>query len=348
MLSRPILFLSFLVALSGAARADVDYPVVGDRGDHQDRDRCAAGQYLVGLVVRSGAWIDSVALKCSNVPAGHAPTLTTLMTRGGPGGNPFAGTDQCAAGSVAAGVRFTFTNNNRQVRKLILECRPLKGGDATEVAVGVVGDTQSPHDHICPAHQVAVGLHVNWGKHVNGVGVVCDAEPVKSLPGPSDVSKFSKCDSYARSANEQSAEALSRQCDTDQRVGRWQVNYGGHFGWCWSMTAANDLPNKERGERAGLLSRCRTLKPLGGGTTPPAPACTASAVVTNRACMNVDGSPSTVLAPGSLHAAGCGATDAQALAFAKAQFASQAALAEQPTPGACTYAVQKASGCLCR
>jgi hypothetical protein len=159
-------------------------------------------------------------------------------------------------------------------------------------------------------------------------------------------STTARCNAYADRAVAQAQEYFARGCGPASN--RWQENWQAHFNFC--MGPDGDIADRETSEREGLLSQCRTVNPLPGGGQ-PAPAggaCNVSVVVRNDACLNLDGTLSAYVAPGSLTALGCGADQNAALAAAKASFSSQAALADDPTPGACTYTVETTQGCLCR
>lgn len=82
---------------------------------------------------------------------------------------------------------------------------------------------------------------------------------------------------------------------------------------------------------------------------PPATeACAFTAVAANAACINADGTPSS-LTPGGTTANGCGGTPANAQARAKAVLGAALCLSDgnSPQPGCCTYTVRTAQGCGC-
>ena len=89
-------------------------------------------------------------------------------------------------------------------------------------------------------------------------------------------------------------------------------------------------------------------------TTPPAvpagEACSVSVIIRNSSCLNVDGTPSTILTPGSTSATGCGSTSENALTRAKLSFQQFSCISEgdEPAPGCCTYTQQVVAACLCR
>lgn len=338
-----------LSAIVAGPAAATDLPQYGARGDRSFREVCAPGTYLVGLQVRSGLWIDQVAIKCARVaPNGTTSGVTVSAAHGGDGGGPFRGQDQCAQGSIINGLNFSFTPNDRQVRQFWMVCRPAVGGGPTLVGVGNKADSLTPYRQECLPREVAVGLHGNSGRHLNAVGLICAREPIPTKPTEAEAAKMHRCAGYAGLAVAQAKEWADRQCAAPT-PGRWSTNYRDHYGWCMSLVAGDKLPDHEASARRGPLSQCRTSNPLSGFRGQDAGgACTHSAVLKNDVCLESDGRPSAHWDSGSLTVPGCGGTAQQALANAKALFAQQSAMAERPIAGACTYTVQQVQGCLCR
>jgi hypothetical protein len=90
--------------------------------------------------------------------------------------------------------------------------------------------------------------------------------------------------------------------------------------------------------------------PPGQPTSPPSESCSISVTIRNRSCLNADGSPSTILEPGTTSASGCGGNRENARLRAKLNFQQFSCLTEgdQPSPGCCTYSEEVVQGCLCR
>ena len=166
---------------------------------------------------------------------------------------------------------------------------------------------------------------------------VCGGEP-----------NFVRCDKYARQAVAQGAEATARGCGVSGP--QWTASsYEGHLTWCTGQP--QNVAESEAREREGPLSLCRTINPLPGGTVPPAQeTCSWSVTVKNQTCLNLDSTPSSIIA-GSLSAPGCGSNRDVALQRAKLNFASSVGCLSEgnsATPGCCTYSQQTTQGCLCR
>jgi len=345
-----VTFAWTFVMLAAFPVAATDLSKIGASGDGSYREVCAPGSYLVGLQVRSGLWIDQVAIKCARVaPNGSTGGVTISTAHGGDGGGLFSGKDSCDRGSIVIGLDFSFTPNNRQVRQFRMTCRPSAGGGTTTVAVGNTGDPITYRQE-CPPREVAIGIHGNSGRHVNAVGLICGGEPIPTRPTPAEAAKRQRCAGYAGLAVAQSKEWFERGCGPTTDRNRWSTNYRGHYGWCMSLPANDSSPEGESRARRGPLSQCRTINPLpGSGGSASGPACNYSAVIRNDVCLDSNGNPSTYWDSGSSSLPGCGSTADQAVANAKALFSiSILPLAERPTPGMCTYTVERVTGCLCR
>jgi hypothetical protein len=85
-------------------------------------------------------------------------------------------------------------------------------------------------------------------------------------------------------------------------------------------------------------------------TRPPqGESCDISVTIQNKSCINVDGTPSTILNPGTTSGLGCGSTEENALTRAKQSYQQFGCITdgEQASPGCCTYSKQAVQGCLC-
>jgi uncharacterized protein with LGFP repeats len=160
--------------------------------------------------------------------------------------------------------------------------------------------------------------------------------------------RVERCNAYARTAVKQSEEFLMRGCGPQDK--RWQTNFQNHFNFCIGPDGAKS--DSETRNRSGTLSQCATINPLPPQTQPGglvnSEACSYTAVITNQQCLNLDGSSSSVIAPGTVTSRGCGATPQAALDRAKVNFSvGFGQLSDQPSPGACTYSTQVQQGCGC-
>lgn len=166
-----------LVAIGGGAVAK-DFDPFGDRGDHQGSDKCPAKQFLVGARVRVGDWMDQIAIICAPLNSeGITGTRTTGQPRGGTSGA--APVDKtCAPNEIIVGVGLLMTPENRQVRMLRFNCASMRAPTRHDLDVG--NTTHGAPSNIrqdCPADQAIVGIKINYGLHVNAIGVMCGVKP---------------------------------------------------------------------------------------------------------------------------------------------------------------------------
>lgn len=157
------------------ALAAKEYAPVGGGGDSSARDVCPAGQFLIGMRVRSGAWMDQMSITCGAInPDGSIGTQSNGPTRGGNGGGPSQGT--CGAGKIVSGLGMLFTEGNRQVLTIDLNCRSTTGPDRSNFRLGQEppGFSRFPTEiQPCPNGEAAVGVQGRYGRHVNALGLIC-------------------------------------------------------------------------------------------------------------------------------------------------------------------------------
>jgi hypothetical protein len=93
------------------------------------------------------------------------------------------------------------------------------------------------------------------------------------------------CEAYADFAVEQFRSKSLLRCEGGLREW-WSGNYVYHHGWCASLPAGSDLPEKGIADRAAVLSRCESLDTAQHGA-PPAPPAQPNAVA--AACESIPG-----------------------------------------------------------
>jgi hypothetical protein len=137
--------------------------------------------------------------------------------------------------------------------------------------------------------------------------------------------------------------------------GQWRVSRDGTKPW--EIIAVSKAPGLADPGKSRLVSgnyvgdsRADKFRSDTGNCVSQGEACSVSVIVRNGTCLNVDGTPSTILSPGQTSAVGCGGTVDQARARAKASFRSFACLTEgnQPVAGCCTFTEEVVQGCLCK
>jgi hypothetical protein len=180
------------LALLGTASVTalaVDFDPVGGSGDHQDTDRCPPGKYLAGVRFRSGSWMDQITIACAPMDASGTVGASDFPfpAKGGGGG----GADEafCKGNQIVFGMNYTLTINN-QVRHITFNCGTKTLDKYHELSFG--GNDQGAHNSAThpfqscgPAGngQAATGLKINWGNHVNALGLLCGPLP-KAPPKP--------------------------------------------------------------------------------------------------------------------------------------------------------------------
>ena len=201
--SRPGLRLTLIatciaILISDPAQA-TDRQVQGGPGGAYFRSDCS-GDYVVGVYVRSGAWIDAVGLKCAPLlvnerrfkhPAWNKPY------HGGGGGAPQPD-GVCPSDRYVSGIKFGYTREGsdpRYVDYIELTCTPVEGGEPpNQVCLqtgngcwdnppsepgGVIASFQpSPFTQSCPSGEAATGLHGRSGRFVDALGLICGPKPV--------------------------------------------------------------------------------------------------------------------------------------------------------------------------
>ncbi len=162
--------------------ADTTFPAVGGPGDSQVVDRCPAGMWVIGLKGRGGLWIDQIGLICQRLSADRSAAVGPRWhgpARGANGGAPQQ--YMCPANAVVDSVWMTMTPNNRQVKVLHAYCRSLKGGGwngefhFNAGPAGMGGNTSPKGQGVqnCAEGEEASGFAINFGVHVNAMGLAC-------------------------------------------------------------------------------------------------------------------------------------------------------------------------------
>lgn len=151
------------------------YAPFGARGDASFEDHCPVGQYIVGLHVRSGAWMDQLGVICAAVSStGAVSGNHSLPPHGGNGGGPSERT--CGSNQVVSAMRFTMTRADRQVKEITMACRATTGSGTGAFTIGAAASPQKIdvfRQQGCPAGDAATGIQGRYGKHVNAIGLIC-------------------------------------------------------------------------------------------------------------------------------------------------------------------------------
>jgi hypothetical protein len=160
-------------------------PWVGGGGGDALRTECDGFDYLAGVQVRYGNWIDAVGINCAT-PQEYKGKLSfsgphgKILLWGGPGGG--IGNDLCSIDEGVGGLRIQRSPNN-YVGYLAVLCRSLTRLDRAPVPTstggfGRISDKSPPaQDIVCPPGMIAVGIHGATGGAVDRIGLVCAHAP---------------------------------------------------------------------------------------------------------------------------------------------------------------------------
>jgi CubicO group peptidase (beta-lactamase class C family) len=182
-------FAAMLLSLGAMAPGDgaraQTIPPAGASGEHQSPDHCLGPTYLVGFVVRSGDWLNQIAIICSPVDAnGRTGVPWGGPLRGGNLGSPFPNA-ACAPNAVAVGLLIHLTSDGRRVRGIGIDCKDAH--DVQRQGLGRIvdlGHNDTPAiSQLCNPGNAIVEVNINYGADVNGVGVTC--AKVAAAPPPS-------------------------------------------------------------------------------------------------------------------------------------------------------------------
>jgi hypothetical protein len=174
------------LAQSRPATALTTFPPHGGAGDADVTDKCPAGEFLVGASIRSGAWLDQMALTCAPVDSSTGATglaKDVLPARGGMGVAPSGG--QCLPGFIIHGVGLIMTPGDRQVRLMIFECVSTTSADRHNLDLGSNVPFFPNIIQMCPSGEAVTGIRIRFGRHVNAIGLVCETfEQIQVKPPP--------------------------------------------------------------------------------------------------------------------------------------------------------------------
>ena len=175
-----VLIVAPLLAMQQAEAGRV-WPVFGANGDVGATPQCGPGKVLVGFSGRAGLWIDQIGIVCAdlqsnNMPGRHLPVSEFF---GGDGGGPTSGS--CPPNTRISDAQIYVTADFKKVHSIVLDCIDANG-KITETGFGSrSNDAASSHTgasgikrQLCPQEQFT-GITVRYGKHVNGVGFICNA-----------------------------------------------------------------------------------------------------------------------------------------------------------------------------
>jgi hypothetical protein len=205
MIMTPALFIrivcaSLLAILACALQpsaARQEYPAIGGRGDANAPEECRHGHYVIGFKGRAGDWIDQISFECAALqPDGSLISDPPGQAFGGPGGSPAE--INCPPRSVINRLIIKMTEEAKQVGTIQATCVDTRGAVTDTILFGgrlpptdhffldVGNKPNSTENQECRGGEALTGFQVNYGKHINALGAICDALHLPAPP-PSSV-----------------------------------------------------------------------------------------------------------------------------------------------------------------
>ena len=258
------LLLAYALALTPALASDGK--IVGGTGGGGFRDVCPQNQYLVGVELRSGSWVDAITPVCGVFKPGLGAQGGPRSKHGGNGGGPQAGA--CPVGSFVTQLRLGFTRSGNQEKFLDyvqMKCTSAKNPSQTSDVCLATGEgcythinnaVIGPMGSDCPGNEAAVGLIGRSGLYVDALGVACGPKPVFQSSG--DKAKQGACSAFADEASAIGRSFRNLRCH-DRRVRVIGTSAPEFFSSCM---AAPSLATKDRSleNYRAALARCKAAR----------------------------------------------------------------------------------------
>jgi hypothetical protein len=171
-----------------AAVQATDLPVQGGPGGSNFRRECS-GDFVVGVYVRSGDWVDAIGLKCGIFKQTQGEFSQPPWNTPYYGGTSAALQEQelvCAKDRFVSGITFNVTGEASHpfVDFIELTCTPMAGGASNTLCIHT-GQGCPPAGAIvqtCPAGEAATGVRGRTGLYVDALGLICGPKP-SIMPG---------------------------------------------------------------------------------------------------------------------------------------------------------------------
>ena len=164
-----------------------DKPVVGGAGARSNVDRCPSGEFLVGFNYRAGAWMDQISVICAPLlPSKQIGNTHSLPARGGRGGEARTPLTCARPDELIYSIKSDQTTGDHAGATHVIEftcftTTPVQGRNDYSLSFGGVVDHQANYAagafQSCERSDAAVGLHINHGEFVNGIGLLCGPLP---------------------------------------------------------------------------------------------------------------------------------------------------------------------------
>ncbi len=243
----------FLASTSAPAAAKTFRDPYGSTGDAHASDECGAGKYFVGVVGATGAWIDQIAVLCAELKSdGTFGGAKSIASRGGTGGGLHPAV-LCPRNQVVTSISVGI-NEDRQVASLELYCTGAVNVATTYLKFAGNGPRDRFGKQSCLFGEIGKGLNINYGRYVNGIGIICDK---RIAPSPPVVSpQF--CKDYGARMVGIVQDARNLNCPFLNEYGIWKRSRAELERFCLGYTitpeatAAEDIRQLQ-----GQLDRCK-------------------------------------------------------------------------------------------
>lgn len=173
-------------AFIATCSARTAFSVYGGKGDAETQDECPAGSFFTGLVGNTGAWIDQISVVCGKAPGdGSVSGSKSLSSRGGTGG--VLNSVLCGKNEAVDAIDAQHTPGY-QILAVTIWCQNLQTHQRRNLFFA--GNGKFEHwgpGQQCPAGELATGLTIRYGQHVNAVGLICNTYQVRKPAAPPPV-----------------------------------------------------------------------------------------------------------------------------------------------------------------
>jgi hypothetical protein len=192
--------LALLIGYASAPAHATDLRVQGGGGGSGFRTDCS-GDFVVGIYVRSGSWIDAIGLKCGTFNRQTGTFKKPAWNKAFHGGHGGQFQERvCPGERFVSGIRFGFTRHESPYVEFVeLTCSPVGAGDVVRACIETGQGCRSGHSHgggvmapfgsspvaqVCPPGEAAIGIHGRSGIHVDALGLICGPRPVVATAAP--------------------------------------------------------------------------------------------------------------------------------------------------------------------
>jgi len=202
--------MAMIFVIAAQAQTDAYLPPIGGNGGGQFNARCAQGQFLVGLELRTGDDVDAVRPLCAISYGGSevGPTQRYPQRFGGDGGGRTVSVLCPAAFPLVTALYVQYEGATIVVNKIHLFCGNTVANQVPSDVPGAVFDGPDNHpeggpfasfivvgenSQRCRTGSAAVGINGRSGKWLDAVGLICGTtpQPMSSIVRePNSISSF--------------------------------------------------------------------------------------------------------------------------------------------------------------